>query len=205
LLQGIFSEAVGNLADAESLYTREIEKNPENEVFLRRLVAAKKGQGDIAGAAETLSLYLGTHMVDSTAWEEAATMYLRLGAMTHGIFCLEELLLFHPGNLNAQLLLADALYTAGGVANWTAAKGYYSGIVEASDGSDIRPLLGLCSCDAQLRKAGGREVASSSDGGDRPDLANLAGQAVVQAYAIAGAENNLNLVKTMMKSQGIGC
>lgn len=42
-------------------------------------------------------------------------------------FCLEELLLHQPAEVARHLLLADTLYTAGGAANWRAARAYYSG------------------------------------------------------------------------------
>jgi hypothetical protein len=43
-------------------------------------------------------------------------------------FCLEELLLHQPAEVARHLLLADTLYTAGGAANWRAARAYYSGV-----------------------------------------------------------------------------
>ena len=41
-------------------------------------VGLRKGQGDVAGAAELLQQYLATQATDWYAWEEAAELYLQI-------------------------------------------------------------------------------------------------------------------------------
>ena len=194
-------EATGELPEAEALYAKELEKNPTNATFLKRASAIKTGAGDLLGGVGALQAFLDAHLVDWAAWEEAAAGYLRLGALPQAIFCLEEVLLHQPGNLSAQTLLADTLYAAGGAANWQAARGYYSGLVEATGGTSARALYGICACAAQLEDLSSKAGVSSGEG----EVARLAAEALVQAYATEGGRSDkLAGVKEALKGQGLG-
>lgn len=204
IVQALHFESTGDFEEAKKLYAKELEVNPQNTAFLRRMAAVKKAQGDLVGAAEALRMLLATNQTDYASWEEAAALYLRMGAMSQGIFCLEEVLMHQPGNIAAQMLLADTLYATGGVANWKAARGYYAGLLEATGGSSVRALWGVCSCMAQLKANQGKGSSSTSpEDDDGAALAYAAAEALVQAYAEAGGGEKLELAKEVLKSQSL--
>ena len=196
-LLGLYYEATKDLNKAEEVYKEELTKDPTNASILRRQIAVKTGQGDLTGAVQGLKAYLDTHSTDWSAWEEAASLYLRLGAYPQAIFCLEEVLLHQPGNVNTQMLIADTLYASGGTANWKAARGYYSGLIEITGGENARALYGAAACTAQLG-GGKRSGSSKSDS----ELGVLAGETLVQQY---GAKNprKVPLVEAMLRAQDL--
>eukprot|EP00887_Chlorella_sp_A99_P000135 scaffold16.g135.t1 len=166
-LSGIFVEHAGQLDKAAELYGKELEANPQNVAMLKRVVAMKKGQGDLTGAVEALRSYLDVQQGDWMAWEEAADAYLQMQVSVH-------------------LLYADTLYTMGGVQHWRTARSYYSGeqatmhrgVIEMTEGADLRALYGVCACAAQLAGArGGRGAGPDDDAG----LPKLAAEALLQA------------------------
>lgn len=190
-LVGMHLEATRDFARAEALYKKELARNPANALILRRLAAAKEGAGDVPGALAALRSYLETFATDAGAWEHAAGLYLRLAAYPQAAFCLEEVILQQPGNANAQLLLAETLYAAGGAANWEAARGYFAGVIEITGGENTRALVGAAACAAQLARRGGGS-----------ELGELAGEALRQQYALR-CPGKLPLVEAMLKSQGL--
>ncbi|GAB4815904.1 hypothetical protein N2152v2_002950 [Parachlorella kessleri] len=215
-LAGIYFEALGKWSDAEKLYKKELEKDAQNALMLKRLAAVKKGQGDVQGAAEQLKTYLTTQSTDLLAWEELADLYLQAQMYQQAAFCLEELLLHQPSNPAHHLLLADTLYTLGGPQNWRTARSYYSGVVELTNGRELRALYGVCACTAQLTGVrGGSSSGSRSSGGggaaagdavetaqSAAEFGKLAGEALLQRYALS-CPDKLPLVKAMLAGQGI--
>lgn len=168
--------------------------------------AVKEARGDLFGAIQYLKEYLAVHMVDVVAWEHIATLYLRVGALPQAIFCLEEVIMHQPGNINALLLLAETLYAAGGDANLAASRGYFTGVIEVSGGRNVRALYGACACAALAggtKKAGGSQKGQGSKGDEgAKELGRLAGEALLQRYGVS-AEAKLPLVKAMLTSQGL--
>jgi tetratricopeptide (TPR) repeat protein len=194
-------EATKDFPKAEELYKKELGKNPVNNVVLRRLITIKEAQGDLFGAIQMVRGYLDIHLTDYWAWEHAASLYLRTGAYTQAIFCLEEVLLYQPGNINVQLLLAETLYAAGGSANYETARGYFSGIIEMTGGENARALYGVCACAAQLATKS-KGSSSSGESGGKNELAGVAGEALRQQYAVKNSDK-LSLVNAMLKAQGL--
>jgi ER membrane protein complex subunit 2 len=199
-------EATKDFPKAEELYKKELTKNPVNNTILRRLMTIKQAQGDLVGAIQMVRGYLDVHLTDVWAWEHAASLYLRTGAYSQAIFCLEEVLMHQPGNINVQLLLAETLYSAGGNANYETAKGYFSGIIEMTGGENTRALYGVCACAAQLASSGGKgskgSGSSAGNDGGKNELGGLAGEALRQQYAIKNSDK-LPLVDAMLKGQGL--
>jgi tetratricopeptide (TPR) repeat protein len=198
-------EATKDFSKAEELYKKELDKNPVNNTVLRRLITIKEAQGDLVGAIQMIRGYLDIHLTDWWAWEHAASLYLRTGAYSQAIFCLEEVLLHQPGNVNMQLLLAETFYSAGGNANYETARGYFSGVIEMTGGENARALYGVCACAAQLASGSGKSKgSSSSSGGDggKNELGGLAGEALRQQYAVKNSDK-LPLVNAMLKGQGL--
>ncbi|KAG7671552.1 hypothetical protein Ndes2526B_g09286 [Nannochloris sp. 'desiccata'] len=199
-LMAMHFEATKDFSKAEELYKKELAKNPVNATVLRRLVTIKEAQGDLGGAIQMIRGYLDIHLTDCWAWEHAASLYLRTGAFTQAVFCLEEVLLHQPGNINVQLLLAETLYSAGGTANYETARGYFSGIIEMTGGENTRALYGVCACAAQLAP-GGKSKGSGRSGG-KNELGGLAGEALRQQYAVKNGDK-LSLVDAMLKGEGL--
>ena len=201
-LLGMHFEATKEPSKAQYIYDGELQKDPTNAILLRRVAAIKEGNGDIPAAIQLMKPYLEIHSADWLAWEHAASLYLRVASYSHAIFCLEEVLMAQPGNMNVWLLLADALYSAGGTANWEAAKGYYSGVIEMTNGENARALYGACACTAQM--AGGRQRGGGGGGssGESRELGTLAGETLRQQYAVRNADK-LPLVTALLKKQGL--
>ncbi|EFN53747.1 hypothetical protein CHLNCDRAFT_136338 [Chlorella variabilis] len=198
-LTGMYFEMMGTPGEAEELYKKELEKDPANAIILKRMVGLRRGQGDLAGAAELLKQYLAVHTTDWVAWEEAADLYLHLQMYQQAAFCLEELLLHQPTDVGRHLLLADALYTMGGAHNWRAARTQYSGVIEMTKGQNLRALYGVCACAAQLS---GVRRSERGGGADVEELPRLAAAALQQQYAVH-CPDKLPLVRSMLKAQGL--
>lgn len=200
-LTGMYFELLGSFVEAEQLYQKELENDPTNAMVLKRMVAVKRGQGDLAGAAELLKGYLGGQgATDWLAWEEAADVYLQSQMFQQAAFCLEELLLHQPADPARHLLYADTLYTLGGANNWRTARTYYSGVIEMTKGRSTRALYGACACTAQL--AGLRRSGGGGGDEDGADVARLAAEALQQQYALH-CPDKLPLVRGMLKAQGL--
>lgn len=136
--------------------------------------------------------------------------------MHQAVFCLEEVLLHQPSNVSIQLLLADTLYSLGGPSNWRLARGYYSGVIEAMESTQLRALYGVCACTAQLmdsqstrgNNAGTKRGKGETDSGggetdaDGETLATLVAEQLVELHARCSPEK-LSVVKAMLKSQNI--
>lgn len=136
--------------------------------------------------------------------------------MHQAVFCLEEVLLHQPSNVSIQLLLADTLYSLGGPSNWRLARGYYSGVIEAMESTQLRALYGVCACTAQLmdiqstrgNNAGAKRGKGETDSGggetdaDGETLATLVAEQLVELHARCSPEK-LSMVKAMLKSQNI--
>lgn len=191
-LLALHFECTKDFTKAEEIYKRELTQNPTNIAVLRRMVALKEGQGDVSGALAVLKEHLDVHCTDVIAWEHAASLYVRTGAYSQAIFCLEEVLLHQPGSANALLLMAEVQYAAG---NYEIARGYYSGIIEITNGEHARALYGACSCVAQLGKKGG-------GGGEEGGLGAAAAEALRQLYAVKNPDK-LGMVDAMLKAQGL--
>ncbi|KAL4420359.1 hypothetical protein ABPG77_006166 [Micractinium sp. CCAP 211/92] len=201
-LTGMYFELLGSFVEAEQLYQKELENDPTNAMVLKRMAAVKRGQGDLAGAAELLRSYLGGQgATDWLAWEEAADLYLQQQMFHQAAFCLEELVLHQPADPARHLLYADTLYTIGGANNWRTARTYYSGVIEMTKGRSIRALYGVCACAAQLAglRRGGGGGGGDDDGGD---VAQLAAEMLQQQYALH-CPAKLPLVRSMLRAQGL--
>jgi len=192
--------ATKDFSKAEELYKKEIAKNPVNTTVLRGLVSVKEAQGDLVGAIQVIRGYLDIHLTDYWGWEHAASLYLRTGAFTQAIFCLEEALLHQPANINVHLLMAETLYSAGGTANYESARGYFSGIIEMTGGENTRALYGVCACAAQLATGGKSKGSGKND--EKSELGGLAGEALRQQYAVKNSDK-LPLVDAMLKGEGL--
>lgn len=73
-----------------------------------------------------------------------------------------------------------------------------AGVIEMSEGRNLRALYGVCACAAQLGGVKGRESREDDDAG----LPGLAAEALLQRYA-EGAPDKLPLVRAMLKVQGL--
>jgi ER membrane protein complex subunit 2 len=112
------------------------------------------------------------------------------------VFCLEEILLHMPGDINTMLLLADTLYSIGGHPNWRTARTYYSGVLELTEGKNVRALYGVCLCGSALQTKAGRGASGVAAADDDAGLPALAAEALVQRYAVE-CPDKLALVKGM--------
>lgn len=204
-LTGMYFELMGSWAEAEALYAKELESDPNCAMMLKRMAALRRGQGDLAGAVELLKTYLTTQgATDWLAWEEAADLYLQMQMYQQASFCLEELLLHQPADPARHLLLADTLYTLGGANNWRTARSYYSGVIEMTRGRNLRALYGVCACAAQISglRRGGGGGSGGADEEDGAELAKLSAQSLQQQYAVH-CPDKLPLVRGMLKAQGL--
>ena len=83
-----------------------------------------------------------------------------------------------------------------------------AGVLELTRGDSMRALYGVCACAAQLGGGGGGKGRSGGSGGggggegDDVDLPRLAGEAVLQRYALR-CPAKLPLVKAMLHAQGL--
>lgn len=208
--QGMHLEAIKDYEKAEYVYSKALVKHPQNLTILHRVVALKLSRGDVSGALQELNEHLKVHMTDIAAWEQAASLYLQLGQVPQAIFCLEEVVMHQPGNLNALLLLADSLYSLGGEKNVLTAQKVYSGIIEVTNGNHVRALYGLCLCASQLSTASssssGLKKAGKSAVKNPPSvLGTLAANALLQQYAALknSPRKKAPLVKAMLISQNL--
>lgn len=171
----MYFESIGKDAEADVVYTNALDAAPQHGMMLHRKIACKKSRGDLAGALELLHAHVSVHMMDWRAWYEAAKIHISLGAYTQAIFCLEEVILARPFDVSIQLLLADALYAAGGRTNLENARKYYAGVIEVTNGENARALYGICLCTSKLISMG---VLSGKD-----SLGTAAAQTLVEKYA----------------------
>lgn len=200
-------EAIKDYEKAEYLYSKALVKHPQNPAILHRAIALKKSRGDVPGALQDLNEHLKVHMADVAAWEQAASLYLELGLLSQAIFCLEEVIMHQPGNLNAMLLLADSLYSSGGEKNVLTARKIYSGVIEVTNGKHVRALYGLCLCASASSSSASSSSSSSSSASKRAGktasktspsaLSVLAADALLQQYALKKSPQ-VPLVKAML-------
>eukprot|EP00890_Picochlorum_soloecismus_P004701 jgi/Picsp_1/5231/NSC_02594-R1_o-linked c transferase-like protein len=190
-LQGMYGERIGNFDEAKKIYEASLESCSQSFELLHRVVALKQSRGDIPGALDMLHKHLETHMTDSRAWIQAGKLHIKQGSYSKAVFCLEEALMHQTGDIALQLVIADALYAEGGHHSIRQARKYFSGVLEVSKGSNMRALLGVCSCTARL-KAMGHPCNDT--------LGQTAAQVVLQEYA---AENRdmVPIVKEFLKTQ----
>lgn len=190
-MQGMYGERIGNFDEANKIYEASLESCPQSFELLHRIVALKQNKGDIAGALDLLHKHLETHMTDSKAWMQAGKLHIRQGSYSKAVFCLEEALMHQTGDIALQLILADALYAEGGHHSIRQARKYFSGVLEVSKGSNMRALLGVCSCTARLKSMG----HPCND-----TLGQTAAQVVLQEYA-AQNRDMVPVVKEFLKTQ----
>jgi len=190
-MQGMYGERIGNFDEAKKIYEASLESCPQDLQILHRVVALKQSRGDIPGALDLLHKHLETHMTDSKAWIQAGKLHIKQGSYSKAVFCLEEALMHQTGDIALQLIIADALYAEGGHHSIRQARKYFSGVLEVSKGSNMRALLGVCSCTARL-KAMGHPCSDT--------LGETAAQVVLQEYA-AQNRDMVTVVKDFLKTQ----
>jgi len=194
-LKAMFFESTDLLSRAESIYDEILVQDPSNDIILKRKIAICKTRGDLVAAAQALNVYLETFMMDRDAWEELAEIYLKLQMYKQAAHCYEELLLLAPTQLTYHLRYADTLYTMGTAQDVALAKMYYTHAVEASHGTSIRALYGVCLCCShpKLRKGGG---------GDDNSIGALSAKALIKFYTNADSPL-VPFVKSVLQSQGL--
>jgi tetratricopeptide (TPR) repeat protein len=176
-LKGMYLESVGKAEEARVTYERAMDIDPANLMTIHRIAALKKGQGNVSGALDELHEHLETQPGDYQAWYEAGKLHARQGAFSKAAFCFEEVLMHHPADLQTQLVLADCLYACGGVENIRYALKYYSSVVELTDGSNVKSLMGVCQCTKKL--------GNECDATDK-SLGKLSMEALLSEYVMKG-------------------
>lgn len=193
--QGMYLESVGRVDDAEAVYDAALQQiDGQSLMIIHRKIALRKGKGDIQGALDLLHKQIETQLGDWQGWYEAGKLHLSRGSYSEAIFCLEEVLMHSPADVAVQLLMADALYAAGGLQNVRLARTYYASVVEMSEGSNIKSLYGVCLCTAKLKKLHSSE--------ENDDLGDLAAERLLQEYA----QHNSGLVqnvRSLLQEQGL--
>jgi hypothetical protein len=119
-------EASGHAATAEEGYRAALKKDGNDPASVKRLIAIKKGRGDMSGAMADLAAYLaGLGAGDAGAWLDAAELQLALpniagvagsrksGRLAQAAFCMEELILLQPANAAFHARAAELLVGQG--------------------------------------------------------------------------------------------
>jgi tetratricopeptide (TPR) repeat protein len=75
--QGMYFEAMHNWERAGEVYSKMLERDPSNEMALKRQVALAKAKGSTPAAIEALVAFLEVYCNDIEAWEELADLYLQ--------------------------------------------------------------------------------------------------------------------------------
>lgn len=207
-LQGMYFEAMHNWERAGEVYSKMLERDPSNEMALKRQVALAKAKGSTPAAIEALVAFLEVYCNDIEAWEELADLYLQGCMYRLAAHCYEELLMLNPASFAYPLRYADTLVTLGGAKNLKTARSYYSMAIQLSGGGCLPALYGLCGATAKLEAlkgtGSGKRAAAAEEVGetDPHDLAKLAAQTIIQHYA-QKSPVKLPLVKNMLIMQGL--
>jgi tetratricopeptide (TPR) repeat protein len=191
-LQGMYLESLGKSEEASSIYDVALKSiDSQNLMMTHRLMALRKGKGDISGALELLHRHLSMQLGDWQAWYEAGKLHARRGSYSEAIYCLEEVLMHQPGDLAVQLLLADCLYASGAV---QVARKYYSSVVDMSGGTNMKALYGVCLCTSRLKTEGIDVVCGN--------LGKVAGETLLNGYAKINSDYTIpvkNLITEVLK------
>jgi tetratricopeptide (TPR) repeat protein len=136
-------EAKGSYGKAEDTYKDILEKDPTDQISLKRLIAIEKANDKPERAITLLNKYLNVYMADVEAWQELADLYCNMQLYENAAYCYEELILASPNNYHIYVRYAELLYTMGGADNLELAKKYYSYALELSQDNNVRALYGL--------------------------------------------------------------
>lgn len=196
-LQGMFWEASGVTEKAQEIYSSHLRANPTDEIILKRTVALQKTMGNTQAAIETLRNYVNVFAGDREAWEELADLHLSIGQYKQAMFCLEELLMFQPTELQYLLRMADVLFTIGGQSCLKLARSYYAKAVEVSAGRDTRALYGILQCSAGITE---KVILTDSKSRAQIELPGLAQQALGRIIRAQEPEKVKEL-EALMKDQ----
>ena len=123
----------------------------------KRLCCVAKGRGDEEKAVKTLKEYLDVFCTDAEAWEELASLYLSLSMQKQASFCYEECVLIQPQNPSYHLKYADSLYSLSTPSTLHLARqavGYYSVVLDLTNGSSVHAKYGLLCCLDAIRSQG---------------------------------------------------
>eukprot|EP00475_Leptophrys_vorax_P023981 TRINITY_DN3300_c0_g1_i4.p1 TRINITY_DN3300_c0_g1~~TRINITY_DN3300_c0_g1_i4.p1 ORF type:complete len:315 (+),score=21.88 TRINITY_DN3300_c0_g1_i4:323-1267(+) len=185
-LEGQWLEASGLWEQADKVYAQLLERDPQDQVVLKRQVAMLKSRGNAVGAVAALKKYLETFMADFEAWRELGDLYISLAMFKQAAFCYEELLLSGPANPLYHVTYAELLYSMGSPDNLRSALSHFAAAIEYSGGANVRALYGTCMASAALQASTKSSRSGSGDGSsaDTDALAAAAKEALQQEYRV---------------------
>lgn len=157
VLQGALCECCGDYDKAEEVYKKVLEENEAHQGAWKRLCCVAKGRGNEEKAVKTLKEYLDVFCTDAEAWEELASLYLSLSMQKQASFCYEECVLIQPQNPSYHLKYADSLYSLSTPSTLHLARqavGYYSVVLDLTNGSSVHAKYGLLCCLDAIRSQG---------------------------------------------------
>lgn len=168
VLRGMVLEAQGETSRALAVYMDLLQKNRNNSLAAKRVLALKRSMGD--SPVHALNLLLQDNQSDLEVWLELMDVELVRGAFDEAVFCAEEVLLGNPHSHHVLCLYGELLLSASAQQNALEARQYFSQALV------IHPH--------SARSAWGLLVASSesSDELAKP-LGDKAKQLLLQIYA----------------------
>ena len=164
-LEGMIMEARGRdgCEAALKLYGGILEANPANLPVMKRKATLLRSMGQHKAATEALHDIIKMYGSDVQAWGEMAELYIEVGDLQAGAFCLEELVLLNPMCVAYHTRLAECLYSQGTTQSLLKARKHYSiSLNTQSANLNKRALYGLM---ATCRRMLAEDVwPESSDG-----------------------------------------
>jgi tetratricopeptide (TPR) repeat protein len=145
-LKGIQKESNGDWSEAKKIYEKILTDKPEDTTTRKRLIAVTKQSGKTAEAIEQINTYLDTFSTDTEVWHELGELYIESGALSRAVFCFEELIVANPRSMYHILTYAELLFSTG---DMELSRKYFS-LAAYLDGSSLRALWGLLSCNMAL-------------------------------------------------------
>jgi len=106
-----FHEASGDIVKAQDIYLDMIERNPEDNQTIKRLVSLYRDMDMLSQAVTLLNKYLECHQEDFEAWSELGEIYLQKQNYSKALFCYEEVLTHANKNYFINLKVAEILYS----------------------------------------------------------------------------------------------
>jgi len=157
LLQGALCECCEDYGKAQEVYERILQENEAHQGAMKRQCCVAKAQGDTEKAIGMLKKYLDVFMTDVEAWEELASLYLSMQMTKQAAFCYEEAILIQPQNPTNHLKYADLLYVLSNASTLHLlhqAIGYYSVVLDLTNGTSVHAKYGVLSCCDAIKSQG---------------------------------------------------
>jgi tetratricopeptide (TPR) repeat protein len=125
----IDSEKTDSLQNALSIYKQLIHANQEDRQSVKCYLGIYKvlySFENMKSYIELLNEYLHVYMDDQDVWYELSDMYILANNLNKAIYCLEEVLLHQPNNINIYNKLGDILCSFTNTESAVSAIKYYS-------------------------------------------------------------------------------